>query len=340
MYRSLILIIFVVSYCLSACTKHKDVHKKTRNVSKMDYHMDIIVPTGWIEKVRKYDPNQNNAQLLSEFDRFIKPDSIFIPAYDKDLDKKQPGLLNALFVNLDNDESEELIITLGWNKNHPSMAVFKKIGSDWHLLYLEDYYMFYNMPDLSVANSYSVNKTFYFRRVYNRGSGVYSDGYSFYKLVGNKVYPCLALINEAHIVGWGLYMNQEVSSKFNFTDSEGDYLWVKYIYNFFPGPIYEKDFDWDSNNDISLIKGENAVGYKWNDKTFKYELDNSSTKTEVEELNAAKISCFGDFANDSLFVHAFGAEIEQILKTGTSKQKKIMEEYLARVKKNKTVAAQ
>jgi len=44
-------------------------------------------------------------------------------------------------------------------------------------------------------------------------------------------------------------------------------------------------------------------------------------------------------ANDSLFVHAFGAEIEQTLKTGTSKQKKIMERYLMFVKKNKTATA-
>lgn len=339
MQRFFILIIVVLCCCFSACNKHKDVHQKKRNVSKRDYHMDIIIPTAWIEKIRSYNHKQNNAQLLSEFDGFIKPDSILIPAYEKDLDKKQPGLLNALFVNLDNDGSEELITTLGWDENYPSMAVFKKIGSDWHLLYLENYYMFYNMPDLYVANSYSINKTFYFRRVYERGSGVYSDGYSFYKLINNKVYSCLELINEAHIVGWGLYMNQEVSMKFNFTGFEGDYIWAKYDYNFFPGPIYEKDFDWDSNEDISLIKGEDVVGYNWNSKTLKYELDNSSSKIELGELNAAKISCFSAFGNDSLFVQAFGAEIAQILKTGTHTQKKITKRYLDLVKKDKTVKA-
>lgn len=336
MYRSFIVMIFMVCCCFSACTKHKDINKKPRNRSKMDYHMDVIIPTAWIEKVRNYNHKQNNAPLLREFDSFIKPDSIFIPDYEKDLDKKKPGLLNALFVNLDNDENEELITTLGWNENFPSTAVFKKIGTDWYLLYLENYYMFYSMPDLYVANSYSVNKTFYFRRVYERGSGVYSDGYSFYKLINNKVYPCLELVNEAHIAGWALFMNQEVSMKFNFASFDGDYIWVRYKYNFFSGTINEKDTNWDSNEDISLIKGEDAVGYKWNSKHLKYELDDSSAKNEVEKLNAAKILCFGAFGNDSLFVNAFNAEIDQTLKTGTSKQKQILQRYLKLAKKNKT----
>src|SRR4051812_4717921 len=122
MYRSLILIIVVISYCFSSCTKHNDAHKKIRNVSNTDYHMDIIIPNEWIEKLRNYNHKQNNALLLSEFDSFIKPDSIFIPYYEKDLDKKQPGILNPLFVNLDNDENEELVITLGWDENYPSIA--------------------------------------------------------------------------------------------------------------------------------------------------------------------------------------------------------------------------
>jgi hypothetical protein len=330
MQRNFIFIILISSF-LSACTQNKDIHKKVRDVSKKDYHTAIKIPSTWIEKIRNYNYKQNNAPLLHEFDSFIKPDSLFLPDFEKDLDKGKPGVLNPIFVNLDDDANEELICTIGWDENYPSMAVFKKIGADWQLLYLEDYYMFYSMPDLYVSNSYSINKTFYFRRVYERGSGVYSDGYSFFKLINNKVYPCLELVNDAHISGWMLFVNQEVKMDFNFSGTEGDQIWVKYDYSFFTSADKES---------ISLVKGENGIGYTWNSKLFKYENDNQSDKNEVDELNAAKISCFGAFGNDSLFVHAFDAEINQTLKIASPIQKKIIRQYLNLAKKNRTVTSQ
>jgi hypothetical protein len=328
MRRIFILITLVLAF-FSVFSQNKVTPKK-------DYNTNIKIPSAWIEKIRHYDYKQNNAPLLREFDSFIKPHSLSVPDYEKDIDKSKPGILNPVFVNLDGDTNDELVSIIGWDENYPSMAVFKKTGTDWHLLYLEDFYMFYSMPDLYVANSFSRNKTFYFRRVYQRGSGVYSDGYSFYKLINNKVYPCLELVNDAHIYGWGLYLNQRVKMNFNFNGDAGDEIWANYNYSFFPGAVKEGDCDWCSNDDIPLIKGESGVNYKWDNKRLIYKLDIPSYKNQVDDLNAAKISCFGAFANDSLFVHAFHAEINRTLKTGTPKQKKILKQYLTLVKKNKT----
>jgi hypothetical protein len=323
-----------LSLLLASCKQPK------KAAPKQGFHTDIFIPSAWIDKVKNYDYKQNNAPLLKEFDSFLKPDSLFVPSFQENLDKTKAGILNPIFTDLDGDGNNELLCTIGWIEEHPSMAVFKKIGADWHLLYLEDYYMFYNSPDMYIANNYAKNKTFYFRRVYQRGSGVYADGYSFYKLINNKVYPCLELVNKAYIVGWGLYINQKVSMTLNFTEYEGDALWVKYDYLFFPGPINENDADWDSNEDLQLIKGENSVLYEWNNEKSIYKLDVKPNKNEYDVLNAEKIACFGAFGNDSLFVKAFDPEIKQTLQTGTAMQKKILKRYLDILKHDKIAATQ
>jgi hypothetical protein len=60
-----------------------------------------------------------------------------------------------MFVNLDSDPTDELIGLFGWSEENPTLAVFKMIGKDWYLLYLEPFYMFYNSPELQVANNFS-----------------------------------------------------------------------------------------------------------------------------------------------------------------------------------------
>ncbi|MFD0766992.1 hypothetical protein ACFQZI_19190 [Mucilaginibacter lutimaris] len=271
--------------------------------------------------------------MLREFDGFLKPDSLFIPDFDEKINKTASGFFSPLFADLDSDGTSELICLLAWDENYPSIAVIKKIGPTWYLLYLEDFYMFYSSPELYVGNSSSKNKTFCVRKVYNRGSGVYEDGYSFYKLINNTVYPCLDIVNDAHIVGWGLNLNQTVSSKFSFRGGRNDDIWVMYNYNFFAGPINNGDCGWCSNEEVSIVKGEKGVNYIWDNKLHKYKREVSSYRTSLEDLSDQKIACFSDMGNDKLFVRAFRDEINETLKKGTREQRAITRKYLSIVKR-------
>jgi hypothetical protein len=308
------------------------VHAQKAKQVPLKYNVHIKIPSAWITKLRHYSYKQSNAALLREFDGFLKPDSLFMPDYNKGLDKNKGGILNPMFTDLDGKPGDELICLLGWDKNYPSMGVFKRIQNTWYLLYLREFYMFYSMPELNVANSYSKNKTFYYRTVYERGSGVYSDGYCFYKLIHNKVYPCLNLMNEAHISGWGLAMNQEVTATFKVNGGNVDEIWAYYKYDFVSamstGDTCAPDY-------VSVVKGEEGMNYKWDSKMRIYKPEVYSYHT-AGELTLKKILCFGDFGNDSLFVGAFNYEIKQTLKTGTRKQKAVLKQYLTQLKQKKT----
>lgn len=314
-HKILILIIFfLICGQVFSQTQHSD-----RNVK-------IKVPTEWINKLRNYDYKQDNLTLLTQFESFIIPDSL---AGSNAFSQEGGGILNPMFVNLDNDANDELIGLFGWSEEEPTLAVFKMIGKDWYLLYLEPFYMFYNAPELQVANNFSANKTFYIRWLYERGSGIYCDAYQFYKLIDNKVYPCLALINRAHIFGWGMYLNQMIEMNFKFNSANADELWVTYDYNFFPGAVYESDVPWEGHEEISFVKGDNGISYRWDTTTFTYR---PQTYNSPEDLTEEKISCFGAFDNDTLFVKAFDYEIKQTLEKGTSEQKKLLQKYLDIVK--------
>jgi hypothetical protein len=320
----------------------KNVYRDTNRHN--DYNVRIAIPSAWIEKVRHFDYKQSSAKLLlHEFEKLTKPDSLFIPTYNDDekgVDKKKTGLLNPMFVNLDQDNGNELICLMGWSGEYPSMAVFKNIGGNWYLLYLEEFYMFYSGPELYTTNSFSANKTFYLRRVNERGSGIYSDSYSFYKLINNRVYHCLELVNEARIYGWGLYINQEVSSSFKFNCDNADEIWVNYKYNFFPGAVNVGDCSWCSNPDISLIKGDGGVNYAWDNQMKKYKADISPNQTDPDDLTAKQIACLGNFGNDTLFADAFHERINNLIKTSTPQQKTTLKRYLAMIKKEKVVITQ
>lgn len=238
-----------------------------RNNTKIDPKWKKI-PDNWIEKARSFSYKKTESPLvtgiyvrkedsilLADFDRIIKPDTI-------GKDTSESGLrttFNIMAADLDGDQNNELICLMGWHQYSPSLCVFKQVDNSWYLVYKEEIDTFYGVPTVYVANNYSKNKAFYLRRVYDHGSGIYEDGYSFYKLEDNRVYKCLDIINDAHIDGWGLFMNQSVKSTFEFRADADDELFVTYSYNFFPGAIEKGDLSWEAHEDISLISGEDGV---------------------------------------------------------------------------------
>jgi hypothetical protein len=286
----------------------------------------IKIPAGWIAQVASYSyDGTNREQLLHEFESFIRPDSIHTQReYAHDY-----GIFNPLFVNLDEDQQNELIVILGWSEDEPTMAVFKNIDRTWYLVYMEPFNIFYRSPELTIANTYSKNKTFYIRWLYDRGSGVYRDAYHFYKLIDNRVYHCLELINDAHIGGWGLYLNQSVSLDFDFGGEGVDAISAMYDYSFFPGAVDRNDPAWTSDEEMYFVSGHEQVSYLWDDTSYTYKPVFNDYDSGL--LTMDKLSCFGAFGNDSLFVEAFDYEIGKTLETGNEMQKKLLKQYLGLV---------
>lgn len=292
-------------------------------------NVKVRIPTQWVENLRHYNFQPNNEVLISEFETFIKPDSL--PG-QKNHDGN--GILNPMFIDLDGESGDELICLIGRNEEYPALTVFKKITGVWYLLYYEPFYMFYSKPEVYIANNYSKNKTFYTRQLYDRGTGIYRDGYCFYKLINNRVYPCLLLINKAHIYGWGLFLNQDIKMQFQFNSADADEISVDYDYNFFPGAVFASDVPWDSHDSLSFVQDKQQIMYSWDNLHHKYY---PVPYRDSASLNPDKIACFGDFGNDKLFVRAFNYEIKQTLKTCTPLKRKLLKKYLSIVRsKGKT----
>jgi len=272
------------------------------------------VPDKWIEELKKYDySKKQNPDILDMYGKLISPDTLIGTKAHID-----NGFVNCIQVDLDGDNVPEIIGLFGWDLEYPELAVFKQINNTWYLLYRETFHMFYKQPELVVANNFSKNKVFYIRWLHERGSGVYCDAYHFYKLIDNKVYPCLEIVNKASIMGWGLTLNQDVSSKIEFNSTDSDLIAVQYKYNFFPGAVDDNDKEWDSHEDVSLVKGENYIDYYWDKKEHRY----LAEKQDWDDgLTVDKIRCFEEMGNDSLFVKAFNPEIQKNLKEGSKLQK-------------------
>jgi hypothetical protein len=293
------------------------------------------IPDSRIQQARQNKHNIADTILLKQFANLIKPDTISNSRAEH-VDPNNDYIFNCISADLDGNQTDELICIQGWDIYEPYLCVFKQINDSWYMVYKEQVSTFYGSPTIYIANNHSKNKVFYLRRVYDHGSGVYIDGYSFYKIIGGQVYNCLDIVNDAHIDGWGLYINQTVSSKFDFEGNAEDLLNVTYSYNFYPGSIYKSDCPWCSHDDIPLIHGEETVSYVYSGKHHKYDLEIEKYNNSALNLTAAKIACFADFGDDSLFVKAYKRQIDTTIKIGTSLQKKILLKYLSLVNKNKT----
>jgi hypothetical protein len=327
MLRILIALLLVFSFSTQAYCIEKNYTR---------FRVKIKIPTTWIEQAKNYDYKKNCTSLLNELDTYLSPRKIDTSnsgmwgSYWNDCQSKC-GYFMPLFADIDEEPGEEMICILGWEEDRPSMGVFKKIANTWYLLYLESFYMWYSMPDLHLFNTYSKNKTFYFRHLYNSGSSIYSDGYSFYKLIHHKVYHCLELVNGEHIDMWGMDVNQSAELNFNF-DAISDEIGANYQYAFLLGGREGEDSS-SYGLPVPVLKGYLDISYEWDSTrlAYKHHTYNNKTDTLIEK----KVACLGDFGNDRLFVDAFQVEINDLLKTGTPLQKQLLRKLLKKVKRKK-----
>jgi hypothetical protein len=302
-----------------------------------DYNVRIIMPIQWINKVFEFDYKDDSNSLAGEFADIITPSNLIDETNTTQHNLYQdedtmPWYINCMITNIDEEPEPEIIALFGLPMEvYQVLLVFKKIDKDWYLLYYEPFYMHYNKPELYIANNYSQNKVFFIRKLHHRGSGIFQDAHHFYKLIDGKVYPCLVLLNESRIYGWGLILNQDINTNFKFYSSDSDELWVTYNYHFFAGPVFEEDVPWEAHTEISFVKGKDATKYTWNNERKKY-IPIFYTYSP-DNLTEEKIKCFWTFGDDELFIKAFDYEIKKTLEKGTKEEKEILKWYIDKIKK-------
>ncbi len=326
MIRILFAIIFLIFISFFQSKAQSDTNVKDRNVI-------IKVADEWVSKIRNYNTENGNEELIKEFEKYIYPDTL---NGSISFDHEGGGFLTYQLINLDDDTAKELLCLIGWSESYPTMAVLKNVNNTWYLLYTEPFYMFYEDPKIEVAINSSPNKTFYFRWLYERGSGIFCDAYHFYKIIDKRVYHCLELVNSARIYGWGLFLNQDIEMAFKFKTSKTDEINVTYKYNFFPGAVYDTDVSWDGHEELSFVKDKKSVVYTYNNRTYSYQ---PQFIDKPNELNDKKIACFGAFGNDTLFIDAYSYELKNTLISGSKEEKSLLNRYLELVRENKKAVA-
>ena len=329
----LILEVFLFSCKVKPLEMQETNQSKTPAENKNDYNVKIVMPIQWINKVFEFDYNDDSNSLAGEFADIISSYNLIDEEETTQLDRFRdkdniPWYINYMIANLDEEPEPEIIAIFGLpTQVYQVLLVFKKINKNWYLLYYEPFYVHYDPPELYIANNYSPNKAFFIRKLHGRGSGLFQDAHHFYKLIDGKIYPCLVLLNESRIYGWGLTLNQDINSNFKFNSSAIDELWVTYNYHFFAGPVYEEDAPWGSHTEISFVKGKDAIGYTWDNEDKKY-IPNFYTYSP-DNLTEERITCFwtlGD--NDELFIKAFDYEIRKTLENGSKEEKEILQWYI------------
>jgi hypothetical protein len=284
------------------------------------------IPSEIVNEIASYDYAHNSEDLVSACLSICYPDS--------QMEKSDQAVLTPLVANIDGGAYPEVLALVGWEEEHTTLVVFKRIGDDWYLIFSHPVNVFYNPPELKLADNASPNKIFYVRQLYDRGTGVYKDTYEYFKLVNGKVRKCLEMVNDAHIYGWGQYLNQDVQTSVSFASSGEDMLWARFRYNFFPGAVLDSDVVWIGHPELPFVQGDQTVYYRWDSTNYYYVQKYPPVGDTRIGLTDAQVACFGNFGNDSLFVSAFNFDIHRRLENGTHEEKILLSKYLKLVRLN------
>lgn len=287
------------------------------------------VPTILIEQFKEFPFGEESIDLVNMFYRLVLNDSA---AREED-----EGFVKTIVDDLDGDSTEEVVILVGWNFQDTRLAVFKLSNLEWKLMSLVAVNSHYHDPDFGICGKAGKSKVFFTNQLVDRGSGILRELIQFYTLINGEVLNCLNIVKEAHIYGWGLYLNQEVTSHFGLSSDDSSSINVTYTYNFFPGSVMESDRIFNAHEDIPFVKGEEAITYEWNAalRTFK-----PLFSGDVSKLNDPKLFCFGSFGEDSLFLDAYRNEVQEQLDHGNDTAKTLLREFIERVHKYGTAPDQ
>lgn len=307
--------------------------------------LQVEIPNDWVELLRNQEYRHDSSRILKNIYHILSPRYDSAAFFNTNESLPKDSLTNKennyssieikvfssiIFVNLDEDKEEEMLGLFGESMESTKLGVFNQIDGKWFIIFAEDVETFYVGPELGIANTPSQCKPFYVRQLYTRGSGIYGDGYHFYKLIKGIVYPCLQIVNESHIYGWGMPLNQTVNTHFQSDAIGSDDIWVTYRYRFFPGALDKGDFAWEGHDDIIFAESnDEGVTYAWDSLSHTY-------KPNEYGLSAEKLECLNSLGNSELFIVAFAKELEELKQKGSRRQRVYLRKFLKEVEQMKT----
>ncbi|MDP5172124.1 MAG: hypothetical protein NWR72_17905 [Bacteroidia bacterium] len=288
-----------------------------------------LAPQGWQDSSEVVMSDETMALIL-----MFDGDSAKVQAINRQLyaaladtvfpDNAVFAVMNAFQVDLNGDNVTELICQVGTDPAYGSVGIFRQEGGHWVCVFFENFGHHYHGVMLSVLNISAREKVVAIPELELRGSGVYQEVTHFFKFIAGDIHHCLRLLHRNHIMGWGLALNQQISTTYEFSGYAGsDRIWVIYSYHYFPGPVLQGDMYWEGHPELTIIEGEEGITYEWNAESKQYEPFFSENG-----LSREQIAVMEELGQDRLFQDAFAGELAEVLKTGSRQQKEMLKNYL------------
>jgi len=276
------------------------------------------VPDTLVAMIMRRDTSRSSQEAIVRLSKHL-----YFP-YREPYEIPEP-FLTILSPDLDGDAETEILMQVGRGFQDTHICVFKQIGDRWYLIFIESIHSQYTEPELKVLRCAGLGEIFYTNITLSHGSSIFLESYRFYKIVGQKVVACLEIPKEGHISGWGLFLNERVDIQKIISDTVPGSFRASFAYSFFPGAVYESDIDWEAHEEIPFVSAIDTVTYTWDAAALAFIPIFSG---RPNGLTPDKYARLGDFGNDSLFVSAYGYEIQNCLDTGSTEQKRLLTDYL------------
>jgi hypothetical protein len=286
-----------------------------------------MISNSLVEKIRSFDREDSLRDEINRevykivMDSVLEDDHLFL-------------ILNPMFIDLDSDGNSELVSLFGEFQQGCHLGIFTKQEDGWKCIFFEEFHHHYEGVNFSIVNSGAKEKLIVIKDLELRGSGVYKEVAHFFKLIDGEIIHCLRLLTDSRIHGWGLYLNQELKTRYDFSTYYGrDELEVVFAFSYFPGAIFEGDAPWDSHQEIVLIEKNEQVSFTWDNESKKYEPEYKK-EHEYYGLSEKQYLALDEFGNDTLIIEAFRGELEKILGE-KDERKAIVKRYFEMVEKDK-----
>jgi hypothetical protein len=260
------------------------------------------VPKEWISSALKIE---DRLSLIHKFEE------LFPPEIKSNINGSEP-YLNLTKINLDEDDESEYVLFIGMDYANTMLYL---IDDDNKIIYQEYLWLHNDYPQLVIYNSKDQHKTLSYRYLYRRGSGQWLYTKKFLRIYNSEVFLVLEIVDDSN----NTFNTRGINGIVRLTrveESDGDF-YVNYSYNLYPHEQVLENLGLISQ-DYSLIKED--------DKNFIYNFDQSSKKYLLYGIdkNSYKPSYFFDPGDDSLFLKAFGNELDQIKQKGSPVDNKIV----------------
>lgn len=272
-------------------------------VTSADAQDLTVLPDRLVNRLLSINSGAPGAEIAIE----VLSNLNLLPGYEIDMDFVVCDVISA---NLDEHPDKEILALVGASSDDTHFLVLKNQRNRWEIVFRTTVNDHYRTPLMLIADTPFKNKVFYVRKLYQRGTGNYQDGYEFFRFIDGVVYNCLNLPLKAHLYGWGASLNQEAETDFSFSSVKEE-VSVHLAYSFFPGP-FDSQAPWDSNSDMPIVQEEADILFRWD----------SSKRSYIAQwpanLSEDKWNSIWSLGDDSKFISAFRTELGEILSDTTS----------------------